>query len=64
MNSSLSQFVKNASPRELVKIYFTIEPKVLPFLEKEARREALEDVKQGRIYEAETAEEVLRKCLK
>jgi hypothetical protein len=63
MNSALSQFIKNASPEELVKIYFIIEPKVLPFVEKEARREALDDLRQGRVYEAKNAKEVLQKCL-
>ncbi|MCF7905683.1 hypothetical protein K9L63_00635 [Candidatus Gracilibacteria bacterium] len=63
MPSSLKTLIKNASPKELVKIYFTIESKVLPFLEEESEKAALDDLEKGRVRSASSAKGVIKKCL-
>ncbi|MCF7830770.1 hypothetical protein K9M41_02125 [Candidatus Gracilibacteria bacterium] len=61
---TLQSIIKNASQEELIEIYVTIEPKVLPVLEAKVENEALDDLKKGNVFKASSAKEVMKKCLR
>ncbi len=60
---TLDQLVQTAPKKELIRIYYKIESRILEDLNKQAEKEAFKDLEKGNIFEAESGTDVIQKCL-